>query len=314
MAVEDQAGERREWTVSGMDCGSCAIKVRGAVERLPGVSQVNIATMTERLSLTLDPIQTPPEKVEAAVKSLGYGIAPRGTVKERKPFVLPSGAAGAPQAGSSDIEANPFDERVRDLPEDREDDPAEREQPWWRRSKGQLVIVTGLLLAGAWGFELLTSAEVGRWAFILATLIGLAPVARRAFAAARMGQPFTIEMLMTIAAAGALVIDAAEEAALVVFLFAVGEVLEGVAANRARASIRALSDLVPKTALLEVNGTTRQVAAASLQVGQVVLVRPGDRIPADGEILEGTSGVDESPVTGESVPKTKGPGEPVFAG
>ena len=58
MAVEDQAGERREWTVSGMDCGSCAIKVRGAVERLPGVSQVNIATMTERLSLTLDPIQT----------------------------------------------------------------------------------------------------------------------------------------------------------------------------------------------------------------------------------------------------------------
>ena len=79
MAVEDQAGERREWTVSGMDCGSCAIKVRGAVERLPGVSQVNIATMTERLSLTLDPIQTPPEKVEAAVKSLGYRIAPRGT-------------------------------------------------------------------------------------------------------------------------------------------------------------------------------------------------------------------------------------------
>lgn len=314
MAVEDQAGERREWTVSGMDCGSCAIKVRGAVERLPGVSQVNIATMTERLSLTLDPIQTPPEKVEAAVKSLGYRIAPRGTVKERKPFVLPSGAAGAPQAGPSDGEANPFDERVRDLPEDREDDPAEREQPWWRRSKGQLVIVTGLLLAGAWGFELLTSADVGRWAFVLATLIGLAPVARRAFAAARMGQPFTIEMLMTIAAAGALVIDAAEEAALVVFLFAVGEVLEGVAANRARASIRALSNLVPKTALLEVNGTTRQMAAASLQIGQVVLVRPGDRIPADGEILEGISGVDESPVTGESVPRTKGPGEPVFAG
>ncbi|WP_415392002.1 heavy metal translocating P-type ATPase [Paracoccus sp. SJTW-4] len=303
MTVEDQAGERREWTVSGMDCGSCAIKVRGAVERLPGVSQVNIATMTERLSLTLDPARTPPEKVEAAVKSLGYGIAPRGTVKERKPFVLPSGAAAAAPH-----------EQVRDLPEDREDDPAERELPWWRRSKGQLVIITGLLLAGAWGFELLTSADVGRWAFVLATLIGLVPIARRAFAAARMGQPFTIEMLMTIAAAGALVIDAAEEAALVVFLFAVGEVLEGVAANRARASIRALSNLVPKTALLEVNGTTRQMAAASLQIGQVVLVRPGDRIPADGEILEGISGVDESPVTGESVPRTKGPGEPVFAG
>tara|TARA_R110000850_G_scaffold8155_2_gene30273 strand:- start:1328 stop:3028 length:1701 start_codon:yes stop_codon:yes gene_type:complete len=129
-----------------------------------------------------------------------------------------------------------------------------------------------------------------------------------------MGQPFTIESLMTIAAIGALFIDAAEEAALVVFLFAVGEVLEGVAAGKARDGIRALANLVPKTALLEINGATREVPAASLAVGQTVLVRPGDRIPADGEIKEGTSGVDDSPVTGESVPVNKGPGDSVFAG
>ena len=145
-------------------------------------------------------------------------------------------------------------------------------------------------------------------------MIGVVPVARRAVAAARVGQPFTIEMLMTIAATGALVIGAAEEAALVVFLFAVGEVLEGVAADRARASIRALGDLVPKTALIEEKGETRQVDAAALKVGQVVLVRPGDRIPADGAITDGISGIDESPVTGESVPKTKGVGESVYAG
>ncbi len=84
---------------------------------------------------------------------------------------------------------------------------------------------------------------------------------------------------MTIAAAGALFIGAAEEAALVVFLFAVGEVLEGVAADRARASIKALGDLVPKTAIIEVNGETQQVAASALAIGQTVLVRPGDRIP-----------------------------------
>jgi Zn2+/Cd2+-exporting ATPase len=87
-----------------------------------------------------------------------------------------------------------------------------------------------------------------------------------------------------------------------------------VAANKARSSIKALAELVPKTALLEENATTREVPAAALVVGQRVLVRPGDRIPADGEIAEGTSGIDESPVTGESVPKTKGPGDPVFAG
>jgi Cd2+/Zn2+-exporting ATPase len=169
------------------------------------------------------------------------------------------------------------------------------------------------LLGAAWIIEYL-APDIGRWAFVAACLIGVAPVAQRAFAALRMGQPFTIESLMTVAAIGALFIDAAEEAALVVFLFAVGEVLEGVAAGKARDGIRALANLVPKTALLEIDGKPQEVPAASLAVGQTVLVRPGDRIPADGEISEGNSGVDDSPVTGESVPVNKGPGDTVFAG
>lgn len=77
MTMQDQATEHRVWTVSGMDCASCATKVRGAVERLLGVSQVNSATMTERLSLALDSALTLPEKVESTAKALGYGIAPR---------------------------------------------------------------------------------------------------------------------------------------------------------------------------------------------------------------------------------------------
>ena len=176
------------------------------------------------------------------------------------------------------------------------------------------MIGTGLLLAAATMVKLLASEQIALWAFVAACLIGVAPVARRAFAALRAGIPFTIEGLMTIAAVGALFIGAAKEAALVVFLFAVGEVLEGVAADRARASIRILADLVPKTALVEENGVTREIDAATLEIGQVVLVRPGDRIPADGTIAEGSSGIDESPVTGESMPKTKGPGDAVFAG
>jgi Cd2+/Zn2+-exporting ATPase len=185
---------------------------------------------------------------------------------------------------------------------------------WYQTAKGTLVIGTGLLLAAATAVKLLASEQVALWAFVAACLIGVAPIAWRALSALRAGIPFTIEGLMTIAAIGALFIGAAEEAALVVFLFAVGEVLEGVAADRARASIRALANLVPKTALVEENGVTREVDAASLEIGQLVLVRPGDRIPADGTIAEGTSGIDESPVTGESMPKTKGPGDAVFAG
>jgi Zn2+/Cd2+-exporting ATPase len=298
-------GTSREWTVTGMDCGACAGKVRNAIERLPGVSQVDVALMTERLRVTLDEGQTTRERVEAAVRSLGYGIAQKGTAPERKGFVLPE-ITGS-DAALEDQTAHASGSVAADA-------PVSRSTPWYRTGKGRLVIGTGLLLVVAWTVSILASDEVARWAFVLATLIGVMPIARRAFSAARAGMPFTIEMLMTIAATGALFINAAEEAALVVFLFAVGEMLEGVAANKARDGIRSLANLVPKTALLEVDGRTREVPAEALHIGQTVLVRPGDRIPADGEVIDGLSSVDESPVTGESVPKPKEPGDAVFAG
>mgnify|MGYP001404396696 CR=1 FL=1 len=314
-----------DWTVTGMDCGSCATKIKDAVARLPGVSGVEVGIMTERLRLTLDEAQTGRDKIEKTVRALGYQIAPRAA-GVKKDFVLPGAHDGhghddAAHEGHDHAEhdhgpratAAKRDDSGHGSPGYVHDDPADRGKRWYQTAKGKLVIFTALLLGAAWVIEYL-APEIGKWAFVAACLIGVAPVAQRAFAALRMGQPFTIESLMTIAAIGALFINAAEEAALVVFLFAVGEVLEGVAAGKARDGIRALANLVPKTAQLVTGDTTREVPAASLTIGQTVLVRPGDRIPADGEITEGTSGVDESPVTGESVPKTRGPGDAVFAG
>lgn len=340
--------QRLEWTVTGMDCASCAGKIRDAVGRMPGVSDVSVTVMSEKLKLTLDPAQTGQDKVEAAVKRLGYGLAPRDMpAPANKGFALPAAAPEAehdhanckghshahdhahkhdharehdhgPAHSHDDGHDHHSPAAVADVGHGTlghvHDNPADRGKRWFETGKGRLVIGTGLLLAAAWVVELAGGHGIGYWAFFAACLIGVAPVAQRAFAALRMGQPFTIESLMTIAAVGALFIGAAEEAALVVFLFAVGEVLEGVAANKARDGIRALANLVPKTALLVEGTGTREVQAASLVIGQTVLARPGDRIPADGEIIDGTSGVDESPVTGESVPKTRGPGEAVFAG
>ncbi len=283
---------RHEWKITGMDCASCSAKVTRAVERLPGVSEVRVALMAERLSLRLEDGGASRDDIEGTVRQLGYGIA--------------AGPACAETHQDSGHDHNAHGHS--------HDDPADRGKSWYQTGKGRLVLLTGTLLALAWVVEILTTSRLGYYAFVLACLIGMAPVARRAWAALRMGQPFTIEGLMTIAATGALLIGAAEEAALVVFLFAVGEVLEGVAAGRARDGIRALADLVPKTALLEQDGATREIPAENLRIGQVVLVRPGDRIPADGEIVQGVSGVDESPVTGESMPQTRGPGDSVFAG
>ncbi len=323
-----------DWTVTGMDCGSCATKIKDAVTRLPGVSGVEVGIMSERLRLTLDEAQTGRDKIEKTVRALGYEIAPRAA-GAKKDFVLP-GAQSAPEQSDMHQDhdhsahapaghdhsghdhgpkaaSTKRDDSGHGSPGHVHDDPVDRGKRWYQTAKGKLVIFTALLLGAAWVIEYL-APEIGKWAFVAACLIGVAPVAQRAFAALRMGQPFTIESLMTIAAVGALFINAAEEAALVVFLFAVGEVLEGVAAGKARDGIRALANLVPKTAQLVAGDSTREVPAASLSVGQTVLIRPGDRIPADGEIVDGTSGVDESPVTGESVPKTRGPGDAVFAG
>ena len=330
----ERSGETATWTVTGMDCAACATKITSALERLPGVADVQVGVMSERLSLRLSGAVAR-EDVEATVKKLGYGIAPKGAGKRK--FVMPTADAVAVERDHAGHDHEGHDHAGHDheghdhsaeahgtAAEDHSGHggpghthataPEDRDKHWYQTSKGKLVIGTGLLLASATAVKLLASEQVALWAFVAACLIGVAPVARRAFAALRAGIPFTIEGLMTIAAIGALFIGAAEEAALVVFLFAVGEVLEGVAADRARASIRALADLVPKTALVEENGVTREVDASGLEIGQLVLVRPGDRIPADGTIAEGTSGIDESPVTGESMPKTKAPGDAVFAG
>ncbi|ARO14146.1 Cd2+/Zn2+-exporting ATPase [Ketogulonicigenium robustum] len=283
-----------EWAIAGMDCAGCAGKIKTAVARLPGTQDVEVTVMSERLKLTLDEAQTPREAVEDTVRRLGYDIAPRATHNaahnhDHRPHTLHDGHAHA------------------------HDDPADAGRAWYKTAKGRLVIGTGMLLVAAWIISAI-APQVEGVVFTLACIVGLVPVARRAFAALRTGQPFTIESLMTLAAVGALFINAAEEAALVVFLFAVGEVLEGVATNRARDGIRALGALVPRTALREHNGHTHEVPADSLRIGDIIQTRPGDRIAADGEIIEGTSGIDESPVTGESLPRTRGPGEDVFAG
>ncbi|AQS48639.1 ATPase [Thioclava nitratireducens] len=298
-----ETADLQEWRVTGMDCGACAAKVRGAVEALPGVDGVEVTLMNERLRLRLDTATTSRESVEKAIRRLGYGVSAKGAAPEKPKggFVLPEGAL--PAAGETD--ETPAVESAPTPPAD----PA-----WYATPKGRYLIATGLLLAAAWVVELLVGGPIAHWVFVLVTVIAVAPVARRAALMARARMPFTIEMLMSIAAIGALFVGAAEEAALVVFLFAVGEMLEGLAASRARGSIRALADLVPKTARLVTGERIREVPADGLAIGQIVQARPGDRIPADGTIVSGSSGVDESPVTGESVPVLKEPGDAVFAG
>jgi Cd2+/Zn2+-exporting ATPase len=264
--------------VEGMDCAACGTKVEAAARRVDGVRDVSVSVQTGVMSIT-HMSHANLENVSEIVTRLGY---PSSRLPDRREI------SGKPTA-------------------------AEPAPPWWRSRKALLVGSCGLAIAAAYALGK-TYPAVERIAFLVALAVGLVPVAWRAIKAAATGVPFSIEMLMTIAAVGAVAIGATEEAAAVVFLFLVGELLEGLAASRARASIQGLAALVPKAALVLTNDLPHETPVERLKIGDVILARPGDRISADGEIVEGQSQVNEAPVTGESAPKLKGKGDVVFAG
>ncbi len=286
--------------VDGMDCAGCATKIDTAVRRMPGVVEVAVSaaagTMNVRHRATVDL-----GAIEKKVTGLGYIIS------------LASGqSTAAKQNGCCDHDGT-HDGTAASHPPMHGQEHVSAKGAWWQSKKGRLTLACAGALAVAYGIGKL-APPIAPYAFTAAMLVGLVPIARRAVMGALGGAPFSIETLMTVAAVGAVLINAAEEAATVVFLFLVGELLEGVAAGKARASIQSLTSLVPKSALLEESGGTREVPAETLAVGDVILVRPGDRISADGVILSGESGIDEAPVTGESTPVRKGVDAEVFAG
>ncbi|OJT39126.1 zinc/cadmium/mercury/lead-transporting ATPase [Serratia plymuthica] len=177
---------------------------------------------------------------------------------------------------------------------------------------GPLLLLTTLMVV-SWVLDRV-NPELGRIAFIATTLVGLAPVAAKALRLIRSGTPFAIETLMSVAAIGALFIGATAEAAMVLLLFMVGELLESYAANRARRGVTALMELVPEDALLLQGSARKRVPVASLRPGDVIEIAPGGRLPADAELLNPFASFDESALTGESVPVERQQGQKVAAG
>ncbi|MCX8252652.1 ATPase [Beijerinckiaceae bacterium RH CH11] len=324
------AATRTRYRVDGMDCPSCATKIDTAVRRIRGIEDVSVSVSGGMMTIVHSD-DGDLTSVERKVRALGFQVAPMpDAARIEPPAVDTCGCCGDKTAS---LGLNPPPVVVHDHHDHGRDHAghdhgahghAETPAPiasidgrerniWWATPKGRLTIASGAALIAAYLVGRLVPM-LGTWPFDVAMLVGLIPIARRAIAAALNGTPFSIEMLMSIAAIGAVFIGAGEEAAAVVFLFLVGELLEGVAAGRARGSIQSLANLVPKTALLERGGGTEEVAADRLVVGSTILVRPGDRIPADGIVISGESTVDEAPVTGESTAVHKVANANVFAG
>lgn len=267
--------------IEKMDCSGCVATLERALCKLDGVGEVSGSAVARTLSVELDPTRIGVEGVKDEIGRAGYVAE---LVQGRRSTEAPTSTWWSGQAKVAYASLGLF------------------------LISGVVRLVEptlgGALLGGRGlaGVLLVASAFVGGWNFF--------PKGFRAARSLRLDMNF----LMTVAIFGALAIGEFMEAAAIAFLFAIAELLESYAVDRARASVASLMSLTPDEATVLRDGRETRVRADEVQVEEVVVVRAGERIPVDGLVVHGVSSVDQSSITGEPLPADKAEGDQVFAG
>jgi Cd2+/Zn2+-exporting ATPase len=301
-----------KYTVKGMDCADCALSLERSLSQIQGVERVSVNYTTGLLEAHGN---FEPDKIVQRVESLGYKVDDLDLAGKNKP----EGSTHQP------AEAAKLPGFLGYL---------------YSSTQNQLAMLAALLVLISIPFTFFIVGSTSGWVKLALHLAaaGLAgyPIANRGVRALVIGRQVTIDLLMTIATVGAFLIGETGEASTVIILFAIGEALEGYTAERARNSLRDLLALKPEVAHVmrpcmdcdehmgqggytggpcpECGDHEVTVAVEQVTVGERVVIHPGERIPVDGHVLNGISMVDQSPVTGESMPVKKGPADKVYAG
>lgn len=274
--------ETRTFKVTGLACSDCAGRIQAQVSRLDGVQACTVDAATGFLTVRLNSPEFDIAPVTRIVAETGHTL------------VVERARHRAPQVGAMTAFIRFLFSRTETL---------------------LTAIAGGLALLGLALLLARAPAPLAVGMFALAIMTGGIPVFRQALNEILRARRLGINTLMVIAVTGAMLIGEWSEAAIVVVLFALGEALEGYAAERARGALESLLDLVPPTALLlRPDGTTEALPVEAVELGARVLVRPGDRVAVDGIVRAGQSAVDQAAITGESIPVDKGAGDEVFAG
>lgn len=298
----------RRFRVTGMDCASCARQIESAVARVEGVEACTLNFTTETLQ-----VQGPvaPGAVIDRVRELGY-----------------------------DATETPTNQPTNSLANQSTVKPTNLRRYLWQQADTRLALLGALLiLPGLIFHELLPGLGWHHPLFDVTSLAAMItagyPIAVNAWRSLRFNREININVLMTLAAAGAVVIGVYTEAGLVMVLFAIGEALEGYTTSRARDSIRSLMTVAPQEAWvlrpclechehLGQNGYSggpcpfctveeQRLPVAELRLGDRIIVKPGERVAMDGRVLAGVSSVNQAPITGESRLVEKAAGDQVFA-
>lgn len=248
-----------------------------SVRQIPGILAADLNFASGLLQIEYDRENDPRAKAVGVVVGAGHGV-------------------------------EPLDEEERAHP------VAASPQNWLSTYRTEIsVVVSGALIVLGWLLGGLENETPSMLAYLLAIMAGGRITWRRA-ATSLMARTLDMNVLMTIAVVGAAAIGEWGEGATVIFLFALGGMLEARSLTRTRQSIRELMNLTPEQARVRRSGVDSEVPPAEVAVGEIIVIRPGERVPLDGDVVSGTSAFDESPITGESVPMDKTVGDGVFAG
>ncbi len=327
-------------SVVGLDCASCAATVDRALRSVAGVEEVETDVVGERVTVAYRPGLVEEEELRAAVRRAGYRVREEGSAPVTSYLV--DGLCCATEArqierklaGRADVRRIDFDfvqkrmtveggippahvERsvaelgMRASRESGGEGRGERLDRQWRAA---YTLVSGICWAGALiAFHVLGAHAIGVAASLAAIVAGGRYIVPRGLRAAK-SLALDMNFLMTIAAVGAVIIGEYLEGASAMFLFSLAQWLESRSMDRARNAIRSLMKLSPAVATVVRDGREVRVAADEVAIGETVIVRPGERIPVDGEVAGGRSSVDQAPITGESIPAEKEAGAEVYAG
>ncbi len=197
----------------------------------------------------------------------------------------------------------------------RKKEEAAKTSVWWKEPRVLTLSACGLIILFAFIFEHVFGISHRSTSFLygIATLIGGYYPARMGLAALKTLRP-NIRTLMVAGAIGAASLGLWEEAALLVLIYSLGDVLEAYASDRVRGAVRKLMELAPKEALVRRDGQELFIEVGEVRVGDIIVIRPGEKLPLDGTVVKGSSSLDQSSITGESMPVSKEPGDEVFAG
>ncbi|HET7487778.1 MAG TPA: heavy metal translocating P-type ATPase [Acidimicrobiales bacterium] len=301
-SAEVPAASELEFTVSGMTCGSCAARVQKVLNRQEGVERAAVNLATEKAVVAFDPATVGVDDLVAAVGRAGYGLVP---VEAGTPPVDPESEAQAMWLRRL-VVAWPLSLAVLVLSMGFMDDT-------WARWLA-LALATPVQFWCGWPFLHAAGVRARAWSANMDTLVAIGTLAAYFYSVwqvAVVGRTGTTTMADGMVTGGTAAHHYFDSAALIISFVLLGRYFEARAKGRASSAIKALLELGAKEARLVVDGAERMVPAGQVRVGDVVRVRPGEKVPVDGEVVDGRSAVDESMLTGESVPVDKRPGDQV---